>query len=71
MEAAPRGGTARDIPQGSLIAADFHLGDSVDHYFYGALAAVEAATTDHGGAPLELLRARRERNREDRRENYE
>ena len=32
-------------------------------------AAVYSSTTDQGGAALELLRARRERNYEDRPEN--
>jgi hypothetical protein len=50
---------------------DLDLGDAVDYHFYGALAAVSSATTDQGGAAVELLRTRRERNYEDCRQNYE
>jgi hypothetical protein len=71
LEAAPLGGHARQIPDSSQIAADLNLGDSVDHHFDGALTAVGAATTDHGGAALELLRARRGPNNESCRENCE
>jgi hypothetical protein len=71
LETAPHWGTARDIPEESLIAVDLDLGDAVDHHFDGALAAVPSTTSDQGGASLELLRACRERNHEDRRDNYE
>jgi hypothetical protein len=70
LETAPHWGTALDIPEESLIAADLDLGDAVDYHFYRALAAVSSATTDQGGAALEPLRSRRERNYEDCRENY-
>jgi hypothetical protein len=70
LEAAPLRRLAGDIPDDSLIAADLDLGDSVHYYFYRALAAVEAATTDHGGPAFELwLRAGRPRHYEDCREN--
>jgi hypothetical protein len=56
LEAAPRSRLASQIPNGALVAADLDLGGSIDHHFYGALAAVGAATADHHGSPLVLLR---------------
>src|ERR1035438_3904196 len=56
LEAAPLRGLARNISDDSLIAADIDLGDSVNHHFDGALAAIGTATADHGGPAFEHLR---------------
>jgi hypothetical protein len=71
LETTPVRIRARDIPEDSLIAPDLDLRDSVDYYFYRALAAVSSATTDQGGSAVGLLRTRRERNYEDCRDNCE
>jgi hypothetical protein len=71
LETAPMRIRARDIPEDSLIAPDLDLRDSVYYHFYSALAAVYSTTTDQGGAAVELLRSRRERNYEDCRDNSE
>src|ERR1035437_9856157 len=65
LEAAPLRRAARDIPDGSLVAADLDIRDPVDYHFDGALTAVAAATGDHGGAALVLLRTRYRRHHED------
>jgi hypothetical protein len=71
LETAPMRIRARDIPEDSLIAPDLDLRDSVDYYFYSALAAVSSTTTDQGGSAVGLLRSRRERNYQDCRDNCE
>ena len=71
LEAAPLRGTAGDISDDSLVAADLDLGGSVNHHFNGALAAIRAAAADHGGTALILLGACRRRHHEGCRENCE
>src|SRR5665811_1795631 len=65
LEAAPLRRAARDIPDGSLVAADLDIRDPVDYHFDGALAAIAAATGDHGGAALVLLSTCQRRHDED------
>jgi hypothetical protein len=58
LETAPLRRPARKIPDTPLIATDLYFGRSVHDHFYGALAAITAAS-NHRGSPLELLRTRR------------
>jgi hypothetical protein len=56
LETAPLRRAASEVSDEALIAADFNLGGSIHHHFYGALASVGASAADHHGAPLVLLR---------------
>jgi len=45
------------IPQDGLIAANLHLGGTIDNDLNRTLPAIRRAATHHGGSTLKLLRA--------------